>query len=255
MEETRPRIMEFKNGILLILRSIGSAKEPDDMASIRLWIDDSRVISLQKMHFIPAFNLAKNLEVGKQIVNSGEFLYNLIYEILNLADPAIIGLNEDIDVIEDKVLKTHNSELREDILRIRRNTTIFKRYFLPQKDVIAMLKSIDYVWISEWARRHFQENYDQITRMIEEIDEARERSQIVHDELSNAIADRLNNNMFKLSIITSVFLPLSFIAGLFGMNVGGVPFSSNEMGFYICTGAMCSAFYGLFYFFKKRKLF
>lgn len=240
-DETRPRIIQFEKGLLIILRGINfdNKKDLEEMASIRLWVDDSRIISVQKRNFSAAFNIANQIDQGKKIKNASEFLYNLIYENLLLISPLINDLNDKIDVIEDQIIKTsYTDSLRESVASIRKKVAIFKRYLLPQKDVLSHLKSHDISWINAWAKRHFQENHEQITHIIEELDEARDRSQIVHEEISNAIADKLNKSMFKISLVASIFMPLGFIAGLLGMNVGGIPGGANPLGFYMILSAM-----------------
>ncbi|MSP33320.1 MAG: zinc transporter ZntB [Rickettsiales bacterium] len=256
-EEARPRIIKFENGLLIILRGINldaTSEEIEDMASIRLWIDNSRIISIQKRNFSAVFNVAKKIDAGKKIKTSPEFLYNLIYENLLLISPEINKLNDEMDIVESTISQAdHDSaSLREVVTSIRRKVAIFKRYILPQKDVLSHLKSHDSDWINDWARRHFQENHDHITHIIEELDEARDRSQIVHEEISNTIADRLNHSMFKISLIASIFMPLGFIAGLFGMNVGGIPGNEDPDGFYITLFFMVAAL-GLALLLLKRK--
>lgn len=259
-EETRPRIIEFEKGLLIILRGINlddTSEEKEDMASVRLWVDDSRIISIQKRNFSAVFNVAKKIDAGKKIKTSPEFLYNLIYENLLLISPEINKLNDEMDVVESSMPKDvyDNASLRELVTSIRRKVAIFKRYILPQKDVLSHLKSHDSDWIDDWARRHFQENHDHISHIIEELDEARDRSQIVHEEISNAIADRLNHSMFKISLIASIFMPLSFVAGLFGMNVGGVPGGEDPDGFYITLFFMIAALAITLLIFKRKKWF
>lgn len=258
-EETRPRIIEFDNGMLIILRGISfnnNELEDQDMASIRLWIDESRIVSIQKRNFSSAFNLSKHLENGHKIKNSGEFLYNLIYEILNSTTEIITNLNDKLDIIEDNVSKAkHDNSLRESVTLIRKQGAVFKRYMLPQKEVISSLKAKQKKWINNWAIRHFQENYDQINHIIEELDEAKERSRIIHDEIANAIADKVNKSMFKISLIASIFMPLSFVAGLFGMNVGGIPGENNPLGFYAIVYFLTILFVVLFFSLKKKKWF
>jgi len=257
-EETRPRIIEFENGMLIILRGVNleTKSEAEDLASVRLWVDKSRIISIQKRNFSAIFNVADKISHGKKIRNSCEFLYNLIYENLSLIAPLINDLNEKMDALENEMVASrYNAELREEVALIRKKVTIFKRYMLPQKDVLSQLKLHDSDLIDDWARRHFQENHDQITHIVEELDEARERSQIVHEELSNAIADRLNKSMFKISLIASIFMPLSFVAGLFGMNVGGIPFAQNGAGFFIILFAMFLPMIISLFILKMKKLF
>lgn len=256
-EETRSRIIEFDNGLLIILRGVNLNKnsEPEDMVSIRMWVDDVRIITVQRRDMKAVFDLRDNIESGKKIKNSGEFLYNLLYQILSSTEPFLYDLNEKIDKLEEQIAASHNINLRERILQIRSQSAVFKRYLAPQKDVIGKLRSSNYVWIDEWSKRHFQENQDQITRIIEEADEARERSQILCDELSNALGEKLNRSMYKLSLITAIFMPLTFITGLFGSNVGGIPGSNYHKAFFVLSLSLLALAAIQVYFIKKKDWF
>ncbi len=252
--ETRPRVMEFPKGLLIILRSVNLNKnsEPDDMVSLRIWIDDKRIITAQRRDVKAVYEIAESLEQGKKIKNSGEFLYNMIYYILSKTSPFLYAMNEKIDELEDKVMTTHDMKFREEILQVRIQSAVFKRYLIPQREVIAKLRTSDQTWINSWAKRHFQENLDQITHLIEEADEAANRSQILHDELANAMSERLNKSMYKLSMISIIFMPLTFVTGLFGMNVGGIPGANNSAAFYICAFVMFSTILAHLIFLKTK---
>lgn len=256
-EETRPRIVEFDNGILIILRSVNLNKgaEAEDMVSLRIWIDSCRIITIQRRDMKAVFTIAEKIESGKLIKSAGEFLYNLLYESLSDTASFIYGISEALDILEAKVTSTHDIKFREQIIQARSQSAVFKRYLLPQKEVIKKLQTVEHQWITEWARRHFQENYDNITRMIEEAEEARDRSQILHDELSNALTEKLNRSMYKLSIVTSIFMPLSFVTGIFGMNIGGVPGINYPEAFNLCMFGMLLVFLFQVLFFKRGKWF
>ncbi len=256
-EETRPRIMEFDNGLLIILRgaSLNQSSETEEMVSIRMWIDNERIITIQRKDMKAIYDISASVESNKLIKNSGEFLYNLIYQILFNTSLVLYSTNDTIEVLEDKVVTTHDIKFREEILQIRTQSTVFKRYLLPQKEVISRLRNSDRKWIDHWSKRHFQENFDQINHMIEEVDEAINRSQILHDELANALSEKMNKSMYKLSLITVIFMPLTFVAGLFGMNVGGIPGNQNPTAFYIYSGAMIVIALLQVLFFKKKDWF
>ncbi len=239
-QETRPRIMEFDEGLLIILCAVNLNKdaEPEDMVSLRIWIDRDRIITIHRREVKAIHDIATRLDDGKKIKNSGEFLYNLLYQILANTSPFLYAINEKIDDLEEKILVTRDIKFREAMLKIRTQSTIFKRYLAPQREVISKLRTTKYSWIDDWAKRHFQENFDQITHMVEEVEEASNRSQILHDELANAMSEGLNKTMYKLSMISVIFMPLTFITGLFGMNVGGIPGSQDPAAFYVCTFLM-----------------
>jgi zinc transporter len=249
--------MEFDDGLLIILRGINlnDTSEPEDMVSIRMWIDNERIITIQKRDMKAVFDIQATIENGKEIKGPAEFLYNLIYQILDVTSPFLFALTEKLDELEEKVMNVRDIKFREEILNIRTQAAIFKRYLIPQREVIAKLRVSDRAWIDDWARRHFQENFDQITHMIEEIEEASNRSKILNDELANALSEKLNRNMYRLSLITAVFMPLTFITGLFGMNVGGIPGGDSISGFFYCLAFMFALASFQVWFFKGKDWF
>jgi zinc transporter len=99
------------------------------------------------------------------------------------------------------------------------------------------------------------ENYDHLMRYVEDLDAIRERAQIVKDELANIIADRLNKNLYELSVIAAVFLPLGFLTGLLGINVGGIPGVDNPYAFFIFSGILILLVIIQILLFKKLKWF
>jgi len=256
-EEIRPRTIEFNEGMVVILRGVNLNKdsEPDDMVSIRMWIDADRIITVQRRDLKAVFDVRDQIEVGKLIKNSSEFLYHVTYQILSTTAPFLYALTDKIDDLEEKVVTTHDIKFREAVLDVRGQSGMFKRFLAPQKDAIAKLKSSSCPWVNPWSKRHFQENYNHVARLIEEADEARERSQILHDELGNALTEKLSKNMYKLSLITVIFMPLTFVTGLFGINVGGIPGAENGVAFYIFSAVVLLIALLQIQFFKKKGWF
>lgn len=77
-----------------------------------------------------------------------------------------------------------------------------------------------------------------VIRYIEDLDAIRERAQIVKDELANGLADRMNKNLYVLSVIAAIFLPLGFLTGLLGINVGGIPGADNVSAFWVFVAGL-----------------
>ncbi len=140
-------------------------------------------------------------------------------------------LDDDTDVIEEEVLASASINLREKIVDIRKQAILYRRYMAPQRDAIDQLRMQELTWLDEHNKRYLQESYNLITRYVEDLDAIRERSQIVKDELANMLSDKLNKNMYILSVIAAIFLPLGFLTGLLGINVGGIPGSDNPQAF------------------------
>ncbi|MGB2009788.1 MAG: CorA family divalent cation transporter, partial [Cycloclasticus pugetii] len=88
-----------------------------------------------------------------------------------------------------------------------------------------------------------------------DLDTIRERAQIVKDELVTGLSDRLNKNMYMLSVVAAIFLPLGFLTGLLGINVGGIPGANNEAAFWIFMGILALIILAQVWLFKKLKWF
>lgn len=254
-DETRPRMMQHENGMLLILRGVNlnEGMDPEDMISIRLWIDEHRIISLQRRPLRAIDDICQRFEKGKGPKNSGDFLTSLSARLFQRMEPVILSLDERTDNIEEAVIEKPNVECRHEIVDIRKMAIVLRRYIAPQKDVISYLRSSEISWIDTIHKRALQESQDRVTRYVEDLDAIRERAQIVKDELANLMADKLNKNMYMLSIVAAIFLPLGFITGLLGINVGGMPGADYDMAFWIVC-LMCVFFIvavaGIFKFLK-----
>ena len=238
-EESRPRILEYDNGLMLILRGVNlnSNAQPEDMVSIRLWIDEHRIISVRRRRLKAVTDIRERMKIGKGPKNSGEFLTQLVGRLFERMEPVFSELDTDLDNVEEKVMEEPDSSSRPEINAIRKQAIMFRRYIAPQRDVLAALRVSDQSWLEPLQKRHLQESLDRVIRYVEDIDTIRERAQIVKDELANALSDKMNHNLYMLSVVAAIFLPLGFFTGLLGINVGGIPGADNPTAFlFFCLG-------------------
>jgi len=256
-EETRPRILEFDTGTLLILRGVNlnADAEPEDMVSIRLWIDSSRIISVRKRRLKAVTDLRERIEAGVGPHNAGDFITQLTSRLFERMEPVFTELDELLDDAEERVMEAADTKYRSQITDIRKQAIVFRRYIAPQRDVIAALRVSDPPWLSELHKRRLQESLDRVIRYIEDIDTIRERAQIVKDELTNALSDKMNKNLYLLSVIAAVFLPLGFLTGLLGINVGGVPGVDDPSAFWVFSGFLSVVVALQILLFKRWKWF
>lgn len=256
-DETRPRIMEFRDGVLLILRGVNLNEnaDPEDMVSIRLWIDPHRIISLRRRKLKAVGDVEELLQQGKGPQDAGDFVSDLSARMFARMEPVLQELDELTDDVEEQVMEEPTPELRRDIIDIRKQAILMRRYISPQREVLAALRNSQLPWITVEHKRELQESGERLTRYVEDLDAIRERAQVVKDELSNVLADKLNRNMYLLSVVAAIFLPLGFLTGLLGINVGGIPGADNPQAFWIFIG-MLSGIVGLqAWLFKKMGWF
>jgi zinc transporter len=256
-DETRPRIMEFEQGSLLILRGVNLNKDsrPEDMISIRLWIDEHRIISIQRRPLKAVKDIQELLIEGKGPKNSGDFITLLAARLFERMEPVFTDMDETLDNIEEAVIENPDISERKFITDIRKKAIVFRRYIAPQRDVIMHLRTSDQPWLNDMHKRKLQESLDHVIRYVEDLDTIRERAQIVKDELSSVLADKMNKNMYVLSVIAAIFLPLGFFTGLMGINIGGMPGVDSGNAFWIFSTILVIIVAVQVFIFKKLKWF
>ena len=250
-------MLQSHEGLLLILRGVNLNEDsrPEDMVSIRLWIDSQQIISLRKFKLKAVHDIESKLKLGNGPRDSGSFICMLISRLFERMQPVISELDEMTDEIEENLLESPDKNLRNQIIEIRKKSIMFRRYMSPQKDAISKLLSSDVNFLTIEHKRQIQESLNHITRYIEELEAIRERAQIVKDELSNILAEKLNKNMYVLSIIGAIFLPLGFLTGLLGINVGGIPGANYENAFSIFLAILFIIVFIQVFIFKKYRWF
>lgn len=255
--ETRPRMTQVEDGTLLILRGVNLNKDadPEDMVSIRLWVDQYRIISIRRRKLKAISDIDEKIKAGKVPTDAGGFVCMLVAKLFERMEPVLSELDELTDNVEEQVLENADTSLRESIVNVRKQAIVYRRYMAPQRDAIGQLRMSDVAWLGDPHKRQLQESHNHVTRYVEDLDAIRERAQIVKDELANILSDRLNKNMYVLSVVAAIFLPLGFLTGLLGINVGGIPGADNGGAFWLFCGILAAVVAVQVFIFKKLKWF
>ena len=235
MEETRPRATAIDDGVLVALRGINMnpGAEPDDMVSIRLWIDNERIISTQKRVLLSVSDIAEQLDSGKGPADTSDFLVTLADRIVWRMSDTVDQCEDRVAYLEEQVLDEGHGSLRFDLATLRRQTITLRRYFAPQRDAFAKLITEKIVWFDDDSRLRLREVSDRLIRHIEDLDAVRERAAVTQEELLSRLSDQMNTRMYVLSVVAAIFLPLGFLTGLLGINVGGIPGAENPWAFLV----------------------
>jgi zinc transporter len=143
----------------------------------------------------------------------------------------ITDLDDRIDVLEEMVLSGAGRELQHDLLDLRREILKLRRYLSPQRDALSRLQGVNAAWLDGEDRMKIREAHDKVMRFMEDLDSAKDRASVTHEALSNQLAEQMNSRMYILSLVAGLFLPLGFLTGLLGINVGGIPLADDPQGF------------------------
>jgi zinc transporter len=177
------------------------------------------------------------IERGAGPRSSSGLLVTLAERLVARMAPVIEDLDDQADDLEDTLLTGESRELRHGLRDLRRTTIALRRYLAPQRDAMARLQHEDVPWFDSRQKSRFREATDRVIRYIEDLEEIREHAAVVQDELMNRLSEQMNRNMYLLSLVAAIMLPLGFLTGLLGVNVGGIPGADSPLGFAIvCAG-------------------
>ena len=230
--ETRPRATQEPSGALVNLRGLAAAgdDETDDpLVSIRLWVERGRAISVAYRPLAALADVAACVETGR-IRDPGDLVAAFADTITERLDPVVAKLGDRLDDLEGEFARG-DLAIRPRLGEVRREAIEYRRFLLPQRDAILRLASADFPWFADDDRLHLREAGERAQRMAEELESVRERAGVLSDQLTDQRSDDANQRMLVLAIVSAIFLPLTFLTGLLGMNVSGLPFAHTPRGF------------------------
>lgn len=253
--DPRPRATPHGEHLLVIARGINmnEGSDPEDMISVRAWIEPHRIITMRRRASRSLKALATAVEKGKGPDTAGGLLVELVEHIVDHVVTRVDKLGDDIAACEDQVLTDNRGgNLRARLADLRRRAIQLRRFLAPQRDALTKLAQVALPWFHDAHHERVAEAADRMTRTLEELDAARDRASITQEELSSMVSEITNRRLYVLSIITAVFLPLGFVCSLLGVNVGGVPLQKEDWAFWALIGMFAIGVGIQLYIFKKR---
>jgi zinc transporter len=231
--ETRPRSDIIGNGALVNLRCLGATPDddPDPLVSIRFWAETGRTISLTFRTPL-VFDPVVDHFLASRIADGGDLVSEIAVSISAQLDPHIAAMGDALDDIETGLQGKRLPLLRREVNRVRSEAISYRRFVAPQRVALDRLAGEPCGWLDEDDRLHLRDAADRFARMAEELESIRERAAIVHDELTDLRAEQLDSRSLLISIVAFVFLPLTFLTGLLGMNVDGIPYAHEPWAFW-----------------------
>lgn len=253
-EETRPRLLLSDDRLMLILRGVNlnPGAEPDDMISLRMWVESGRVISLRHRRLLAVQDVREKLFKGKGPRSPAEMMVAITGRLLDRQAGVVEAMEDTVDEVEQAMVDGAGYTLRARIADFRRQAIGLRRYIAPQRDVLSRLLHERVSWLDDQLKARLREIAE---RQVEEVDSARERAGVAQEELNGRLSEQMNRNMYVLSIVAGVFLPLGLLTGLLGINVGGMPGVESPLAFWIVCGILMVVAVIMIWLFRRIRLF
>ena len=240
--ETRPRCDQYDTGLILNLRGINmnAGQHADQMVSIRMWVEAGVIITV-RLRRVFAIDEIRQLAIA-QIAppTTATFIEALVSRLTTRVQEEVMHISKLTEFYEAD-LTDDATPLPKDLPETRRSVIKLRRYLEPQKQALVTLSTIDLPIVSDADALKLRELANRTTIAVEELDALQERLIAVQDDHDLDVARRQARHGHVLSIAAQFFLPLGFLTGLFGVNIGGVPGIDTPWAFAI----LCLSMVGL----------
>jgi magnesium transporter len=250
-EEQRPKIELYDSHYFIVVNSIRFDDEEIFLRALNIFLGKHYIITVtrQKINEIRAL---KPVLWEEEVTSPDQFLYHLMDLVVdnytNVGDRIEVKIEK---LEEDILMNTKKSHLNE-IIGLRSEILWLKKVLIPQKEVIATLNRKDLRLISEPLRKYFGDIYENAVKISETFDTFRDLMGNLREAYQSSIASRANEIMRVFTALTTIFMPLTFITGIYGMNFDYIPGLHWELGGIIAVFVMVMVGISMFWYFRKK---
>ncbi len=253
---TRPRYFTHKKGIVFILKgvSIINFGGEKDIASIRIWLDKDKIITLANRPIKALDDAKERIKKSKKMPSPVECFLEITDCLADDIYNAAYKITEKADSLEAEVIKLNSfkdSSLRMMIGSLRRKIISLRRHIAPHHDIYVNIKLEKIPLLTEADRAELREIYHKMTKAVEDLDYAHNHLAISVEELQGQVNIRISRIMYIISIVTVIFMPMGLLTSLLGINVAGIPFAEEPHAFAWISLGLLFICMGLIFVLKK----
>jgi magnesium transporter len=254
----RPKIEEDEDQLLIVARMVVPKEAVCGFYSeqVSFVLGGNYVLTVQEEPEHDCFHPVRariNYNKGTIRKRQSDYLaYALLDAIIDGFFPVLERYGERLEELEEEVMVNPNRRTLQEIYEIRRELLQLRRAIWPQRDVINSLIRDGYELISDEVRVYLRDCYDHTVQIMDMVETYRELASGLMDVYLSAVSNRMNEIMKVLTVVSSIFIPLTFIAGVYGMNFERMPELKFYWGYPICISAMAAIALGLLFFFWRR---
>ncbi len=256
--QARPRVLEYDNCILITIKMMQQNEDTHQIIveNLSLILTESVLISFQEKRGDVFEPVRERIRKQKKRIRNGGTDY-LAFALLDIVIDnylyVLSVLGEKIETLEDNLLINPNEVVINEINKYKRELNFLRKSIKPAKEMIFVLAKMESEFINESSYVHFKELEDNISQANEVSDSYRE---ILSDQLNiyhTTISSKLNDVMKFLTVFSVIFIPLTFIAGIYGTNFDFLPELHFKYSYFIMLGVMVIVALGMLLYFKRNK--
>jgi len=255
--DQRPKLDDYENYLFLVIKMLSLTKRNEiAVEQVSLVLGRNYVISFQENGTDVFQPVRERLRGGKgRLRQSGAdyLLYALVDAIVDQYFAVLESLGEKIEALQQTVVDDPRPETLNDIHALKRQLLFLRRAVWPLRDVMNNLSRSTCPFLQEPTKVFFRDVYDHVVQIVDTIETLREMVSASLDIYLSSVSYRLNAVMRVLTVITTIFMPLSFIASIYGMNFEHMPELQSRWGYPLVLSVMTAVGVGMLLLFKKKR--
>lgn len=257
--DDRKRIERVGDGLIGVISDIrydfGLDFDPEHIASLRFHLDQRRLISTRRQPCSAVDQLRTEIKSGRHFASTPQLLIHLFESQIAKLGETISHVRGLLDELEDQILAGRMRGQHLKLGGIRRLAVRLSHHFRPEYRMLQHLSRRPLAWFDETDRAALLEVVEEFRELVDDLTETQERAKLLQEEVAARLAEQTNSNLYVLSLFTALLLPPSLIAGIFGMNVAGLPGLKDDAAFWWVIGGMVSVSGSILFLLYWRRFF
>lgn len=255
--EQRPKIDEYDDYIFAVFRMLYISEEDEIIGEhIAIVLLENTVLVFQEVR-ADVFNGLRDRITGKlgriRARGADYLFFALLDAIVDNYFLAIENLNNRIESLEEEVYNNPEPIVAKNIQQLKKEVLKIRRWIYPVKELISRLIDSENPLITKDTKLFLRDVHDHTMEINESLQIYREMSMSLMEMYMSNMSNKMNEVMKVLTIMASIFIPLTFIAGIYGMNFDHMPELHTKNGYYYVWAVMIALFIGMMFYFKKKK--
>ncbi|MGC9434892.1 MAG: magnesium/cobalt transporter CorA [Methanomicrobiales archaeon] len=251
----RPKVDDFGEYVYIVVRMIRMADGEIRSEQVSIVLMPHTVISFQEREGDVFDPIRERIRTGKGRLRkggSGYLAYALLDAVVDGYYGVFEGIGDEVEVLEEAVVSEPDPAVLQRIYRLKRELIAIRKTIWPLREVVATLERSDSDLLGDDLRIYLRDVYDHTIQMVDTLETYRDTLAGMVDIYLSSVSNRMNEVMKVLTIIATIFIPLTFIAGLYGMNFAVMPELAHPMGYPLVLIAMALIAVGEVIYFHKR---
>lgn len=256
----RPKLETYLDHLFLVLQQVDK-EDGEDVEQVSLFVGDGFVLTFQERQGDWFDGVRERIRDGHGIIRdqgAGYLTYALIDAVVDSYFPALEQVGEHLETLEERIIANATMELMTEVRASKRHLLTLRRQAWPQREMVGQLLREDDKYLNDETRTHLRDCYDHAVQVLDLIENHRELASGLMDFHMSMVSHRMNEIMKVLTITATIFIPLSFVAGLYGMNFdqAASPWNMPELrlpyGYFGALGVMGAMAVGMLVYFKRK---